>query len=311
MEPMVSVIIPTHKGSSIVRRAVDSVLKQTYKNIEIIVVDDNGLFTDEQIKTEKALEQYINDNKIKYIPHEHNINGSAARNTGAKYAKGKFITLLDDDDEYLPEKVEMQVECFNKLSDEYGLVYCGIQIDYGEKTLCRRPLAQGDLFKDLLFHNVVIGSDTLMVRTDYYREINGFDESFKRHQDFEFTARISYKWKIMAIDKIGVKSYELNRNNPTKHDLKVLYRTHYIKKMIPYMSHLDRRTKRDIICTNFIMLHGNDLRQLRLLSVFKSVKNEVKDFISDYNTYDYFRSIILVEWNKVYGKKKRVSIEWR
>ena len=116
MEPKVSVIIPTHKGSGVVQRAVDSVLRQTYKNIEIIVVDDNGRLSEEQLKTEEVLKTYINDGLIKYVPHEINKNGSAARNTGVRNSSGEYITLLDDDDEYLPDKVETQVNCFKTLS---------------------------------------------------------------------------------------------------------------------------------------------------------------------------------------------------
>lgn len=311
MEPKVSVIIPTHKGSGVVERAVDSVLRQTYRNIEVIVVDDNGRLSEEQVKTEEVLKTYINDGLIKYVPHEVNINGSAARNTGVKNSIGEYITLLDDDDEYLPDKVEMQVKCFENLSNEYGMVYCGIQVNYPNNSYKRIPLTSGDLFLDLLFHYVVIGSDTLMVRRTCFEEIDGFDESFRRHQDFEFTARIAKKWKIKAIEKVGVVSYELNRNNPTQHDIQVEHRRHYLEKMLPIMKELPKRTQRDVISVNLVMLHGNDLRKFKFFKVYREIIKESQNILDDYNFYDFLRSIILVECHKLFGKKNRVKVDKR
>ena len=311
MEPKVSVIIPTHKGSGVVQRAVDSVLRQTYKNIEIIVVDDNGRLSEEQLKTEEVLKTYINDGLIKYVPHEINKHGSAARNTGVRNSSGEYITLLDDDDEYLPDKVETQVKCFKTLSKEYGMIYCGIKVNYPYGSYTRIPLTSGDLFLDLLFHYVVIGSDTLMVRKNCYEEIEGFDESFRRHQDFEFTARVAKKWKIKAVEKVGVVSYELNRNNPSQHDIQVKHRRHYLKKMLPFMVELPNRTKRDVISVNLVMLHGKNLRKMKFIKVYKEIKHESQDILDDYNFYDFLRSVVLVECHKLFGKRNSVKVEKR
>ena len=98
VKPLVSVIIPTYKRSKSLNRAIDSVLSQTYPNIEIIVVDDNGKGSKYQLETEKSLEKYIKTDKIKYIIHDVNRNGSAARNTGFKHSRGEYINFLDDDD---------------------------------------------------------------------------------------------------------------------------------------------------------------------------------------------------------------------
>ena len=98
VKPLVSVIIPTYKRSKSLNRAIDSVLSQTYPNIEIIVVDDNGKGSKYQIETEKSLENYIKTDKIKYITHDVNRNGSAARNTGFKHSMGEYINFLDDGD---------------------------------------------------------------------------------------------------------------------------------------------------------------------------------------------------------------------
>ena len=97
---LVTAVITTHKRKpDVVERALKSVLKQTYDNIEVFVVDDNDPSFIERIATEEVMSQYENNPKVTYIQHEYNKNGSAARNTGWLHAKGKYITYIDDDDE--------------------------------------------------------------------------------------------------------------------------------------------------------------------------------------------------------------------
>ncbi|MEG0034732.1 glycosyltransferase family 2 protein [Anaerorhabdus sp.] len=309
MNSLVSVIIPTYKGSELIKRAVESVLNQSYKTLEIIIVDDNGKGTLEQISTEKYLEKYIRNKQITYLTHNKNQNGSAARNTGARFAKGEYITLLDDDDEYLPDKIEMQVKCLETLPDDFGMAYCGIELNYESFKVIKIPKTSGDLFRDLLFHSIVIGSDTLMVKRCCYWDIGGFDETFKRHQDFEFTARIAKKWKIQAVSEVGVMSYELNRNNPSEHSIKVSHRLHYVTKMLPYTNEMTNRSVRDFISCNFIMLQGRNLRSFKILMAFKQCKKEVEKILPDYNLIDFFRSILIVEKNKFVKKSKIIKVK--
>ena len=90
---LVSVIIPTYGGAEYLSRCVDSVLAQTYANIEIIVVDDNGLNTPKQKETASVMSKYSSLKNVKYVCHEVNINGSAARNTGVKNSDGEYIAF--------------------------------------------------------------------------------------------------------------------------------------------------------------------------------------------------------------------------
>ena len=104
--PIVSVIITTFARPDNLIRAIKSVLNQTYKPIEIIVVDDNGKGTPSQQETEKILREYICSGAIQYITHDMNKNGSAARNTGFRASMGEYVNFLDDDDEFAPTKIE-------------------------------------------------------------------------------------------------------------------------------------------------------------------------------------------------------------
>lgn len=293
MNDMVSVIIPTYNGSKVVLRAVQSVINQTYRNIEIIVVDDNGIGTEEQIKTKTVLEKLIDKKKIIYITHKVNCNGSVARNTGVKESHGEFICLLDDDDEYKPHKVEMEVKLLKKLDDTYAMVYCSIDIYCGNEFVkCKRAINKDNMFESLLLHEVIIGSDTLMIKKDRYLEINGFDESFRRHQDFEFTARVAMKWKIRAIYETGVIGHTLNRNSPKNLKMAVEYRKHYISKMFPYMDCFDDKKKKLIISSNFVSLYGKEIRQFKLFKAYSEVLSNINIFIKEYSFFDFLGTII-------------------
>lgn len=107
--PLVSVVIPTFNRPQYLQRCIESIKNQTYKNIEIIVVDDNNPNTLERRETEKVLSLYKNNSNIIYLKHERNKNGSAARNTGWKFSKGEYITFVDDDDIIYSDKIQKQV----------------------------------------------------------------------------------------------------------------------------------------------------------------------------------------------------------
>ena len=108
-EPLVTVIITTYKRPDKIERAIDSVINQTYPNIELIVVDDNIKDTQERKETEKIVERYSN---IRYIKNEKNLGGALSRNVGIKEANGEFISFLDDDDKYKPTKIEEEYKCY-------------------------------------------------------------------------------------------------------------------------------------------------------------------------------------------------------
>ena len=127
---IVSIVIPTYSRADNLCRAIDSALAQTYKPVEIIVVDDNGENTTCQLETEKKLDKYIVRGEITYLKHVHNKNGSAARNTGFRASHGQYINFLDDDDVLLPNKIEEQLSILKTKDPIYGACYCNTYI-YG------------------------------------------------------------------------------------------------------------------------------------------------------------------------------------
>jgi len=211
MEKLVSVLIPTYGGGQYLRRTIDSVLAQTYPHFEVIVIDDNGVGTENQKKTQAVMDAYKDESRVIYICHEVNRNGSAARNTGFAHSKGDYICLLDDDDEFTPEKLERQVAGLEQ-HPECGLTYCTREMYVnGKRTSMKRALPSDDFFFDLVTHRRGISSGTLMVRRSVWEALGGFDESFLRHQDYEFTARVAAAYPILPLDFIGLKKSVSNQ----------------------------------------------------------------------------------------------------
>lgn len=182
--PLVSIIITTYKRANSLVEAVESVLNQTYSNIEIIVVDDNNPDTEYRHNTQQLMKKFENNDSVKYVQHSENKNGAAARNTGIQHSRGDYITYLDDDDQYLEEKVEKQVEFLQNNLDYEG-VYCAWR--EGDDLIL--PKHEGDLTFHLLSGVVRIITNAIMVTRRSTIEVNGWDESFRRNQEAAFLLR--------------------------------------------------------------------------------------------------------------------------
>ena len=254
--PLVSVIIPTYGGGEYLKRCVDSVLAQSYPDVEIVVCDDNGVGTESQLHTAEVMSAYTGNPRVKYVCHEHNINGSAARNTAFRHSKGEYIALLDDDDEFLPGNIEAQVKVLKALPADYALTYCsGKDVYHGGKEVkvMRKTFTGQDLYA-ILMHRVVISSSSLVIRRSCWETLGGFDETFCRHQDWEFTARVMAHYKVQALDHIGYVRYRFQRNNTTDPEKRKAYMDHYLEKMMPYINTLPQSQQKDILVSNRLQL---------------------------------------------------------
>ncbi len=209
MDKLVSIIIPTYSRPDSLKNAIDSVLEQTYKNIEVIVVDDNGIGTKNNLFTKHLLKNYRNDNRVKYIEHKTNKNGSAARNTGIKNASGYYIGFLDDDDTFFPNKILEQVkehESKRKIDKSYQGCYCNYQItSQKEGVIVYKNTSHGNLLQELLNgKNSISAGSTLLITRKVIDDIGMFDESFQRHQDWEYLVRYFRKYKLALAENILV-----------------------------------------------------------------------------------------------------------
>jgi glycosyltransferase involved in cell wall biosynthesis len=298
---LVSIIIPTHKGSNYIERAVKSVLNQDYNYVEVIVVDDNGANSNEQIKTKNILELYIRNKSIKYIVHQINKNGASARNTGVEISNGQYIAFLDDDDVYLPNKIRIQVEALDNLDSSWGMVYCSAVLKSKNDYVIRKATKNGALLYEILCHKVVIGSDALLVRKEAYEKVSGFDESFKRHQDYEFTAKIASNFKIKAVEELGfIYNMETIRNSPHNLETAKLYRRHFINKMMPYIKLFSDKEKQFIIAYNTLPVTSYYLRRGNFIEFFNEYRNFTKEWLEKTN----YRVLLKVIFDEVLYRLK-------
>lgn len=213
MSDLVSVIIPTFGRADNLIRAVESVQAQTYKNIEIIVVDDNNPGTIDRENTEHAIASLRCNHDIVYIKHAVNKNGAAARNTGLFESHGEFIAFLDDDDEFLPTKIERQVDFLNDNS-LYDGCYCKANLVennniYYKSSYCK----SGDLAFDVLTLKSECFTPSLCIKKAALMQIGGFNEKFRRHQDFELLLKYFKYYKLACVDDHLLNVYTDSKSN--------------------------------------------------------------------------------------------------
>lgn len=202
MNELVSIIIPTYKNRGNLKDSIVSVLKQDYENIEIIVVDDNSPESRERQETERLMDEFESNQKVNYLRHPENKNGAAARNTGIRAAKGEYIAFLDDDDLFLPEKLTKQVAYLDEHS-EFDAVYC---LARREKYGCPNYILEGNGTRNILLLSSNYYTPTLMFRREALEAIGGFDETFRRHQDFELLLRFfAAGYKIGCVPEVLVE----------------------------------------------------------------------------------------------------------
>ena len=197
--PKVTVVITTYNRAGLLPRAVESVLAQTYTDYEIIIVDDCS-----SDNTQEVIAGF-DDPRIHSFRHERNRGLSAARNTALFNARGEYVALLDDDDEWLPMNLELRVRRFDSASSKVGLVY-GWRVVVDDSTGKVRPhtrhTLEGDLFEYLLALNYIAGSPDLMVRLSAAQEIGGFDENVPLSEDLLFLTQIAQRFHIAVVPHV-------------------------------------------------------------------------------------------------------------
>jgi glycosyltransferase involved in cell wall biosynthesis len=226
MLPLVSIIIPTYKRPVFLKRAIESALNQTYHEIEIIVVDDNNEGDNYRKETEEVMKDYEANPRVNYLRHKFNINGSAARNTGINFSKGKYIALLDDDDCFAPKKIELQVEMLEN-TPTFQAVCCNYLKTYKRYVykISDLKLNGGGIYTCEMLSGKIdfAAGSTILIRKDVFQKIGYFDESFNRHQDWEFLIRFFREFKLCFVDVTLTRIYSDGiRNYPKAENVKSL-----------------------------------------------------------------------------------------
>lgn len=222
----VSVIIPTYKRSEFLSRAINSVINQTQKNIEIIIVDDNPPDSHYIEQTQEILKVYNDDNRIIYKKNISNLGSALSRNEGAKIASGEYVTFLDDDDIYLPKKVESQLRYM--VEDKLDMSFTDLSL-YNEqnKLIDYRSFREIRSFKnDYLkkFHLMrhLTGTNTFMFKRDAFIMIDGFDSEDVGDEFYLMYKAISRDLKIGYLDVCDVIAYVHKMEGISKGSQKII-----------------------------------------------------------------------------------------
>ena len=201
--PSVSVVIPTYNRAHLLERALGSVLRQTFRDFEVLVVDDGS--TD----STAGVVRDIRSPALRYIRHETNCGGSKARNSGIQAARGVYVGLLDDDDEWLPEKLQKQIDRFEAAGDDVGVVYSGYDVlseRTGSVAYSRVPRGLAFTYVDFL-GTTGFGASVPLVRRACFEKVGLFDETLPGTQDRDMWLRIARRYAFAYVPDVLVRQY--------------------------------------------------------------------------------------------------------
>lgn len=255
-KPLITVYIVTYNRESLISRAIESVLEQTYSNIELIVVNDGSVDN-----TGSVLQEYADQKLITYLKTSENVGACAARNLAIHSAKGEYITGLDDDDEFTPHRVEV---LFNTFKDSnYSCISSGVEERVNGHRI-KRCLDSGFITKDKLYHYNALGNQ-VFTKTEFLKGIGGFDVNMPAMQDYDTWIRlVSSRGTALKI-----KDYSY-----------ILHKQHGFERISNNMDAMDKAF--DL----FLKKHGTGMNQEQLNSM-KVLRKKIKG--ESYNLTEFFK----------------------
>lgn len=264
----ITVVIPTHNRYTFLKRAISSVLAQTYSVSEIIVIDDGS--TDETFKIQEDF------SSINYI-YQPNAGVSSARNLGIKNAKSEWIAFLDSDDEWHQEKIEAQV-AFHKANPEFLMSYTDeVWIRNAKEVKIPKKFHKygGEIFKHCLSHCIIAPSATLM-HNSLFADYGVFDENLEVCEDYDLWLRIAFDKRIGLVGKKLIIKYAGHENQLSfKHWGMDRFRVQSLEKLLLLAQEEHAQEQLNLIC--------NELRKKYTLLLKGAIKY---DRIADIKLYE-------------------------
>lgn len=223
--PFVSIIIPTYNRGWVIKEAIDSVLEQTYKNVELLVVDDES--TD---NTTEILNAYGKDIQVLT---QKNKGVSAARNRGISEAKGELIAFLDSDDLWLPKKLAVQVDFFQSNPEALICQTEEIWIRNGKRV---NPKKKHKKYSGMIFNQClplcIVSPSAVMMRRSLLKKVGLFDEHLPACEDYDLWLRVSWQYPIYLIDTPLIVKQGGHDDQLSKTPLLDTYRIQSLEKII-------------------------------------------------------------------------------
>ena len=284
MQPLVSVIVATYKRDEILLRALSSLATQTYKNFEIILVDDNAN-NDWNSRVSEVVEKFKSECPeiaLKYIVNKANQGSAKTRNIGIDASTGEFITFLDDDDIYLPENIEKQIENMLSTNADFGIT--DLDMFYDDESLREKrtrdfikSTEKDDLIKYHLMHHLA-GTDTMIFKKDYLLKIGGFDPIDVGDEFYLMFKAIENGGKFTYLKGCFVKAYvHKGEGGLSSGDGKIdgENRLHEFKKK--YFDRLSKNEIKYIVTRHYSVIAFAELRRKRFPAFFQ---NAIKAFFT-------------------------------
>ncbi len=244
----VSIILPTYNRTQVIKRAINSVLNQSYSNFELIIIDDGS--TDNTAEVIKS----FNDERIQFIRNDNNRGQAIARNIGLKRAKGSYIAFLDSDDVWHKDYLEKQIETLSNMPDEYGLVYCKCRrLNNSKITFLPPTLIKEEDIKEQLIKENFTTLQAILLKRGCLEKCGYLDERMTALEDWDFFIRLSdicrfkYNDEVLVdmyasrdgvnnniADRIAAREHILDKNSDTFKDYPETLASHFYTLAVEY-----------------------------------------------------------------------------
>lgn len=306
---MVSVIIPTYKRPEMLKRAIESVLSQSYANIEIIVVDDNS-----GDDTGKTVENY--GDRITFLKNTRTSGGAETRNRGIGVSNGKYIAFLDDDDVWNSEKIALQVNELETNPDAV-LCTCGLRVVYEKSGLqyYNFPGLNNTGFKDMLLNNRVGITSTVMVKRSALDRSGWFDPDLPARQDYDLWIRLSKEGSFRSVNRPLVDYYMHGSKSQISSNIKKYMKANEIirNKHSEFYEKFNSSELNILKADNFFQYStiaiNNNKRLSALKYILRSIifKPSLRNIVLIFAYIAGKRSYILIK--QIYGKRQKRRYE--
>lgn len=267
---LVSCVIPTYKRSDTLKRAINSILSQTYHHLEILVVNDNERESLESIEVASIVSSIL-DSRVHLVLQEKHINGAEARNAGIRASNGEFVAFLDDDDEWLPEKLEKQMAILNADNTVDGVSCLYQELSDGKVFHSCPPYTGDGLHKKVFQREVAVFTSTILLRKKALLEAGLFDNTLRRHQDLQLLLDFTKDHKMAVLNEYLVKLHSDSNINRPSYERLVTIKTDFFRVVAPHLKLYSKREQRQIKAAHRFELAFAALKEHRWLTGIKQI----------------------------------------
>ena len=321
IRPQVSIIIPVYNGSNYLKEAIDSALAQTYKNVEIIVINDGS---NDGGKTDKICKSY--GNKIRYCKKE-NGGAASALNMGIEKMKGEYFSWLSHDDIYYPEKIEKQIRFLDKFDDKNTVLYSNVEyIDENSKTIYKTEYEKKHSIETLsngvfpVFYGYTNGC-SMLIPKKCFEYVGLFNEKLKTANDYDMWFRLFKKCKTAFIPEVLIKYrfHDLQGTKTVAEDKRVAESDRIWSKAIKQLK--DREVESfGVNIFNFYLdlskrmaeakkLKSQEIASKRAKTCYKKNAPSVSVIMPCYNSEKYLKEAIESILNQTYANFELIIVD--